>query len=99
MYMHVDQTLPFDLQSVALIFTAVADTLVWLMKQKGLSLVNHYLDNFIMLRRPRSDECANNFQHMLNTCGSREVRTPYDEANILRHRNRLNAIGDVTSCR
>ena len=51
-----------------MIFTAVVDALVWLMKWEGRSLVDHYLDDFIMLGRPRSDECANNFQCMLKTC-------------------------------
>lgn len=65
---YVDKTLPFGLRSAPLIFTAVADALAWLMKREGVSLVDHYLDDFITLGRPRSDECANNFQRMLETC-------------------------------
>ena len=73
---YVDKTLPFGLRFASLIFTGVANALVWLMKREGVSLVDHYFDDFITLRRLRSDECANDFQRMLKTC--EETGTPVE---------------------
>ena len=76
------------------------------MKREGVSLINHYLDDFITLGRLGSDKCANNFHRMLETCEDtgtpaegEKSESPHNEANILRLRNRLNGIRDVTSCR
>ena len=66
--MFVDKTLPFGLRSAPLIFTAVADTLQWVMKERGVSFVEHYIDDFITLGAPKSGECARNVQIMLQTC-------------------------------
>ena len=64
----VDKTLPFGLRSAPLIFTAVADALMWMMQQRGVSIVDHYLDDFITLGKPDSAECHCNFETMLETC-------------------------------
>ena len=71
---HVDKTLPFGLRSAPLIFSAVADALAWIMKQKGVSFVDHYIDDFVTVGRPGSQECHNNLQMMLRTC--EETGTP-----------------------
>ena len=65
---YVDKTLPFGLRSAPLIFTAVADALMWMMQQKGVTTVDHYLDDFITLGKPNSAECLANFRIMLETC-------------------------------
>lgn len=52
----------------SLIFSALADTLAWVMRQKGVSFVDHYIDDFITVGRPGSKECCNNLQLMLETC-------------------------------
>ena len=46
---YVDKVLPFGLRSVPLIFSAVTDALQWMLRQKGVSFVEHYLDDFITL--------------------------------------------------
>ena len=67
---YVDKTLPFGLRSAPIIFSALADALAWMMLRKGVSFVDHYIDDFITAGRPRSMECHNNLQTMLETCDS-----------------------------
>jgi len=69
----VDKTLPFGLRSAPLIFTAVADALQWAMEERGVTFTEHYIDDFITLGAPDSDECARNVQLMLQTCGDAGV--------------------------
>ena len=45
----VDTTLPFRLRSVPLLFTALADAALWVMKEHGTSHVFHYVDDFITM--------------------------------------------------
>ena len=66
---YVDKTLPFGLQSAPIIFSALADALAWMMASRGVSFVNHYIDDFITAGRPNSMECHDNLWIMLETCG------------------------------
>ena len=65
---YVDKVLPFGLRSAPLIFTAVADALQWMMVRNGLTFVDHYLDDFVTVGKPGSEECANNMRIMHETC-------------------------------
>ena len=49
---YVDKVLPFGLQSFAIIFSAVADALQWLMERRGAKHTFHYVDDFIAVSRP-----------------------------------------------
>lgn len=64
---YVDKTLPFGLRSAPIIFSALADALAWMMQCRGVSFVDHYIDDFITAGSPRSMECHNNLQVMLET--------------------------------
>jgi len=64
----IDATLPFGLRSAPIIFSAVADALLWIMQQKGTLLVFHYLDDFITVGAPKSEQCGDNLSCMLETC-------------------------------
>ena len=64
----VDATLPFGLRSAPLIFTAVADALQWVMGRDGAQWVAHYIDDFITVGAPGTDECASNFAVMHAAC-------------------------------
>ena len=64
-----DQCLPFGLRSVPEIFTAVAEALLWVFQQKGVSRVDHYLDDFVTMGAPRSLECQFNKDTSLQSCG------------------------------
>ena len=63
-----DKALPFGLRLAPLIFIAVADALQWIMKQGCVSMVDHYLNNFITSGKPESSECADNFCRMMEIC-------------------------------
>ena len=63
-WVFVDKVLPFRLRSAPLIFSALADALAWVMVQRGVSFVDHYIDDFITLGAPMSSQCASNLHVM-----------------------------------
>ena len=63
----VHKSLPFGLRSASLIFSARVNALAWIMRQRDVTFVGHYIDDFITLGRPRSDECQANQRAMLET--------------------------------
>lgn len=65
---YFDTRLPFGLRSAPKIFTAVADALQWILQEKGVSWVAHYLDDFITLGAPGAQECQSNMEQMLSVC-------------------------------
>ena len=60
--LYVDTVLPFGLRSAPKIFTAVADALEWIFRARGVSIVLHYLDDFLTMGRATSDECKRNLE-------------------------------------
>ena len=52
----VDTALPFGLRSAPKIFTAVADAAEWIVKQAGVKNIIHYLDDFLIVGQPGSEE-------------------------------------------
>jgi hypothetical protein len=65
---YIDGTLPFGLRSAPLVFSAVADALEWVVRTRGVHNIFHYIDDFIIIGAPRSDECANCLGLFLSTC-------------------------------
>ena len=63
----VDLTLPFGLRSAPKIFTAVVDAVEWITRRKGAEFVIHYLDDFLVMGAPGSDECAVALRGLLDT--------------------------------
>jgi len=63
----MDRVLPFGLRSAPIIFLAVADVLKWIMCQKGVSWVGHYLDDFVTIGLAGSDEAQRNMAIMERT--------------------------------
>ncbi len=49
---YIDCMLPFGLRSAPKVFTAIADGLEWCLRQKGVTDVDHYLDDFITMGPP-----------------------------------------------
>ena len=49
---YIDMCLPFGLRSAPKLFNILADFLSWIVKQKGVSLVLHYLDDFLIMVPP-----------------------------------------------
>ena len=68
--LYLDTALPFGLRSAPKIFTAVADALEWAMKKRGVSAAEHYLDDFILLGSPHSQECQANLDTALTVCST-----------------------------
>ena len=64
----IDTALPFGLRSAPKLFNALADALEWIMRSRGLRHVAHYLDDFITVGSPDSEECAHNLHLALSTC-------------------------------
>ena len=53
-----DAALPFGLRSAPKIFNAVADALAWILQKEGACALLHYLDDFLIIGKPQSEECA-----------------------------------------
>ena len=63
-----DTRLPFGLRSAPKIFSAMADALQWSIHRNGVSWVAHYLDDYITMGAPDSQECQANMERMLSVC-------------------------------
>ena len=55
---YVDGALPFGLRSAPKIFSAVADMLAWALHRAGIRYQLHYLDDFLFLGAPDTEEAA-----------------------------------------
>ena len=65
----VDLALPFGLRSAPYIFNTVADMVEWmLMNNHGVSELKHYLDDFITVGPPDSDQCQVNLDTAMSVC-------------------------------
>ncbi len=65
---HVDAALPFGLRSAPKIFNALADALLWILTQHGVSALLHYLDDYITFGEAGSPRCAQNCQIIFGIC-------------------------------
>ena len=64
----VDTVLPFGLRSAPMIFNAVAEALAFIIRSLGVKWLEHYLDDFVMVAPPKSNECQEGLQVALDTC-------------------------------
>ena len=64
----INTVLPFWLRSAPKIFSVVADCLIWIMHLKGALPSLHYLDNFLLLGRPATDDCGRALWTMISLC-------------------------------
>ena len=55
----------------------VADAMQWMMQEKGSTFVDHYIDDFIIMGRPGSDERTKNAKIMHGVC--KEAGAPVEE--------------------
>ena len=65
---YVDIALLFGLRSASLIFTAVADALEWVMRREGVQWVAHYIDDYVMVGAPGTQDCLQNVEVMHAMC-------------------------------
>ena len=66
--LYVDTVLPFGLRSAPTIFGVVADALAFIVRDKKVRDLDHYLDDFIVLGSPGSDDCQKGRQVALKAC-------------------------------
>ena len=64
----IDTVLPFGLRSTPKIFSAVADTLKWILTQQGVSHSIHHLDDLFIVGSPTYNECNKNLHQITETC-------------------------------
>ena len=63
----VDTALPFGLRSAPKIFTtAIADAVEWISREEGVQFVIHYLDDFLVLGAPDTNECETAVQKLMD---------------------------------
>lgn len=67
-HIYIDTALPFGLRSAPKIFSAISDTLEWILLRQGMSSCLHYLDDFLTMGAADSDECYRNLELMLRIC-------------------------------
>jgi hypothetical protein len=63
---YIDRSLPFGLRSAPLLFTAFSDMVAWAIHCQGVRFVMHYLDDFLLLGAPDSQEVAHSLNVTLN---------------------------------
>ena len=64
----IDTCLPFGLRSSPKLFNILADLLAWILVHQGITVLLHYLDDFLTIGRPGSSECYRNLQIMIQVC-------------------------------
>ena len=55
---YIDRALPFGLRSAPKIFSAVADMMAWALHWAGIRHLIHYLDDFLLMGAPNTEEGA-----------------------------------------
>ena len=65
---YIDTVLPFGLRSAPKIFSAIADALEWILLDQGVSLILHYLDDFLTMGKPNTTECQHNLELTTRLC-------------------------------
>ena len=64
----VDCQLPFGLASAPAIFSAIGEVLEWILCQREVKAVIHYLDDFLFLGTPGSSKCQQYLATTLQAC-------------------------------
>ena len=65
---YVDCCLPFGLRSAPYIFNTYAEVLEWILREHGIHYIIHYLDDFLIARKPTSSDCEQALTHVLHIC-------------------------------
>ena len=66
---YIDAMLPFGLCSAPKVFNAVADTLEWCIAKAGVEILYHYLDDFVIVGPPESEQCGEHLLLLQQVCG------------------------------
>ena len=66
----VNMALPFGLLLASKIFTALADTTEWMVRQEGMEFVINYLDDFLVIIAADEHQCSHAMRLLLETFGT-----------------------------
>ena len=77
--LYIDTALPFGLRSAPKIFTAVADAAEWIVRRRGVKFLIHYLDDYLIIGAPHSNECKESLEILLSTFGRLEIPVADDK--------------------
>ena len=61
-WVFIDTCLPFGLRSAPKLFNIIAELLAGIFQQQGVTYVIHYLDDFLTVGSPNSNECQKNLE-------------------------------------
>ena len=75
----IDTVLPFGLRLAPKIFNAVADAIQFIAHSKGVKWSVHYLDDFLFLSEPGSDECQESLSTFQAVCACLGVPLALDK--------------------
>ena len=64
----VDCQLPFGLAFAPAIFSALSEALEWILRQRGVRAVIHYMDDFLLMGAPGTTECSHALATTIATC-------------------------------
>ena len=64
----IDLCLPFGLRCAPKLFNILADLFTWILKQQGVQIVHHYLDDFLTLGPPATNICRANLESITHIC-------------------------------
>jgi len=65
---YINTCLPFGLRSAPKLFNIFAEFLSWILEQKGVRLLLHYLDDFLIRSPAMSPSCSDNLQIICEVC-------------------------------
>ena len=65
---YIDTVLPFGVRSALKIFCALSDALEWALNRQQVNHVVKYIDDFLIVGPPRSDQCARDLVTTIETC-------------------------------
>ena len=66
--LYIDTVLLFGLRSAPKVFSAVADAVEWVALQFGVSILLHYLDDFLTMGKANTSECKRNLELLIELC-------------------------------
>ena len=77
--LYIDTAFPFGLRSAPKLFSALADAMEWIAKNNGISFIIHYLDDFLLLGHPHSQQCAESVAKLVSILDQLRMSVAWDK--------------------
>jgi len=65
---YIDTCLPLGLRSAPKLFDTMAELLAWILKQRAVTFLIHYLDDFLTVGPPAAPTCQRNLETIVSVC-------------------------------